>query len=523
VSRRNRSQERPEASSAVPASLPRSSLFALLILQTGVVLCVLVLVPLPGVCLYSEPKELVVDLVGLTAASFCLVSACSIDIDWADLFLGLLLVFSILSACLAATDTREALRTVGMTISGVAVFWSSRRLARQNQRQPLLDAAAIAVVLVSVTIIIDSFGYGLSFPNGSSRGTLGNRNWAAHLLAIGMPLLALASLSGKTSGRRVLGLCALGVTTAALVLTRSRAGWLAALLSTVLPLAFLAANSRLFRATASVTRGRVALSALLAGVVLGIAMPTRLHWSSPNPYLESAESIAAYDQGSGRFRLRQYDRSLMMVADHLALGVGPGNWVIVYPTYLPNQSPLGIWYPRRANSDWITLAAERGVPAAIFFFSALVSLGIGSWRSFISLRQAFSCSERSLEPLCGIAILTSLVVVGSLDAVLQLAAPTFVFYLALGALVPQQKAIASLALTPRFRTLAIVTTLLIGAALGLYLLDEMYTVFLIARARGDDLELASWISFDPAWFHNEKLWFSFRREIMGAKGAAGHP
>ncbi len=506
------------ASSTVSVSVPRSTRLASLMLQTGLVVCVLAVVPLAGGgWLYVDPKELVVDLVGLITASLCLISVRRLAIDRTDLFLGLFLVVSIVSASFAATDRWVALRTVGLTISGAAVFWSSRYLARQGQRRSLLDAVAIALVLVSVTVVIDAFGYGLAFPHASSNGTLGNRNWAAQLLALGMPLLALQSLAGQTTKRRALGLCALMVSTVALVLTRSRTGWIAATLGTAFPLVLLAANSRLSRSSASTARCCVALGALLTGALLAVFLPTKLWWSSSNPYLESAKGIAAYDRGSGLFRLDQYHRSLAMAADHLALGVGPGNWIIVYPAYLPKKSPPGVWYPQPANSDWITLAAERGTPATILFFAFFVSLAVACWRSFIRLRRTRSCSERSLEPLFAIAILTALAVVGSLDAALQLPAPTCVFFLAVGALAPRQEVIASLCLSRGRRTLGILMILLVAATLGLFILDEMYADFLIARARGNDLQVASRIAVDADWFYNESnqaSWFQEKPEMI---------
>ena len=239
-------------------------------LQSGVVVSVLALVPLPHICLYSDPKELVVDLIGLTTASLCLVSAKRLTFDFTDLFLSLFLAVSIVSATLAATDRLESLRTVGLTISGAAVLWSSGFLARRGRRQQLLDAVTIAIILVSVTVLMDAFGYGLTFPNASSAGTQGNRNWAAHLIALGMPVLALQSLAGQTARRRAIALGALVVSAAALVLTRSRAGWMAAMLGTALPLVLLTVTSRLSRPVASTPRCSVVLGALVAGLILSV-------------------------------------------------------------------------------------------------------------------------------------------------------------------------------------------------------------------------------------------------------------
>lgn len=520
---RDRGRARPAASSSVADILPRSTRIASLMLQTGVVVCILMLVPLPHIYLYSDPKELVVDLIGLTTASLCLISARCLALDLTDLFLGLFVVVSIISATFAAADRLEALRTVGLTISGTAVFWSSGYLARHGKRQQLLDAVAIAIVLFSMTVLIDAFGYGIASPHAGSAGTQGNRNWAAHLLALGMPVLAMLALAGQTRKRRALGLGALVVSSAALVLTRSRVGWIAALLCTAFPLVLLAVTSRRSRPLASTARCSIALGALATGVILAVLLPTQLRWSVPNPYLESAKSIVAYHRGSGQARLKQYDRSLAMVADHLALGVGPGNWRIVYPAYLPEKGPPRLWYPRRANSDWITLAAERGTPAAIIFLAAFVSIGIGCWKSFVNLRREPSCPERSLEPLCAIAILTALAVLGLLDAVLQLAAPTFVFFLTVGALAPRQGIVVSLSLSRRRRILLVLVTLSVAATLGLYILDEMYTAFLMVRARGGDLQVASRIAVDGDWFYSETQWVWFKKEMIKQRVTSRHP
>jgi len=115
-------------------------------------------------------------------------------------------------------------------------------------------------------------------------------------------------------------------------------------------------------------------------------------------------------------------------------------------------------------------------------------------------------------------------ILGSFDAFLQLAAPTFIFFLSIGALAPRQRIIASLNLSWSRRTILVVAPLLIAAILGLYLLDEMYTTFLIARARGDDLQVASRIAIDEDWFYSESRWFWFRKEVIRPrKDTSGHP
>ena len=84
----------------------------------------------------------------------------------------------------------------------------------------------------------------------------------------------------------------------------------------------------------------------------------------------------------------------------------------------------------------------------------------------------------------------------------------------MGALAPQQRVIASFNLTWRRRTVLVVVPLLVAATLGMYMLDEMYTAFLMARGRGDDLQVASRIAIDKDWFDSESRWFWFKKEII---------
>ena len=502
--------ERQESSEVVP-DWSLSDHLAGFVLEAGVVLCALVVVPvLAGVRFHNDPKELVIDVLGLTSASLCLLRTRVLAIDWTDLFLSLFLVVSIFSAICAASDHWEALRAVGLTLSGAAVFWSSRYLARQSAARPLLDAVAVAVGLVAVTVIVDAFGYGLDFPHAGASGTQSNRNWAAHLLALGMPLFGLQSLAGQTVLRRTSGFGMLFISAAALVLTRSRASWLATMLG-AFPFVVLAAHLRERRNFGF--RNYTTAMAVLAGVVLAVCLPTKLRWSSSHPYSESAEHILAYDRGSGQFRVTQDRRSLTMIADHPVLGVGPGNWRIAYPSYLHRGGRPRLWYPQLANNDWITIPAERGILAAVFFLGALITLGIGCLKAFIGWRRDPLYMDRSLEPLCAIAFLMTLVVIGSLDPVLQLGASSFVFFLAVGALAPKRPIIASWNLSSNCRRIGITIALLLALTLTLDMVDRMYAISLLVRDHGNDRQVASRIVIDQDWFYNERLWYWFRGEM----------
>src|SRR5439155_15157059 len=124
-----------------------------------------------------------------------------------------------------------------------------------------------------------------------------------------------------------------GVTTvaAALVLPRSRAGWLAAGVALLI-----------FTVFSMREHGRRLIGLLafaIAGAAAALVFPNTLRWRSDNPYLQSVTGMMEYERGSGHGRLVQYQRSLGMAAQHALLGVGPGNWSVDYPRHAPRNDP----------------------------------------------------------------------------------------------------------------------------------------------------------------------------------------
>ena len=99
-----------------------------------------------------------------------------------------------------------------------------------------------------------------------------------------------------------------GLVAATLILTRSRAGWLAAGAALAVWLAALIASKAL-RQRAVLSRLTVIAVMLGVGVVAAVFVPNTLRWRSQNPYLDSMRGVANFQEGSGAGRLVQYRRS----------------------------------------------------------------------------------------------------------------------------------------------------------------------------------------------------------------------
>jgi hypothetical protein len=231
----------------------------------------------------------------------------------------------------------------------------------------------------------------------------------------------------------------MAVVSAALVMSRSRAAWLAVLVLAV-PVGLLALVTWNRWCEARTLRRVIVLGiAAGVGVAAAIALPNSLNWKSENPYLESATGLVNYKEGSGRGRIVQYTNSLHMTLAHPLLGVGPGNWPVVYPRYASRNDPSmssedGVTSNPWPSSDWAAYLSERGVVATGLLLLAMLGLLV---RALSDLRRGGGRDqERVLTAIALVGTLIATAVVGAFDAVLLIAVPTFFVYTLAGALAP---------------------------------------------------------------------------------------
>lgn len=432
----------------MPPSVPRTQsagstgVAALIVLQLGALAVVLATTPFKPFELdrFFVPKELALHVAAFVAGLLCLWRVRTIELDRVDMLLLLFGALSLVSALLAPNHWMSA-RSFAVTASGLAIYWCSRSLAGAGLRRPLMAAIVLAAVAGAGTALAQAYGvesdyFTLSRAPG---GMFGNRNFMAHLSAIGAPLLAWYAVTARR-GVAVF-LCALGaaVLAAGLVLSRSRAAWLALLVVgalVVIPM------WRAARKVPHADAGRrlILLSAFAAaGVVAALALPNRLNWKSDSPYLDSVRQVADYNSGSGRGRIIQYRNTLHMVQAHPVLGVGPGNWGVFYPRFASRNDPSlarddGTTANPWPSSDWVALIAERGLVTGLILVLAVIGIVANAFRA---ARGSAANNPAARDPFLAVAVTATALItagVGMFDAVLLLATPTFIVWAALGAL-----------------------------------------------------------------------------------------
>src|SRR5688500_9901107 len=389
---------------------------------------------------FFVPKELALHATAAIAGLIALARRPRPTLTRVDTFLVAFVVLSVISA-LFAENWWVATRALAITASGVTVFWVARALAVAGYERMLSTGLAVAVVAGAVTALLQAYGLEPEYVSLSRApgGTFGNRNFMAHLSAIGTPIILLSAIEARRHWGFVVGSTGMAIVAAALVLSRSRAAWLALIVGGAI---MLLVGWRLRGAWMdAVRRRRVSVlggTAALA-VIAALLLPNALEWKSESPYLDSVRGVVNYKEGSGAGRLVQYRNSLRMAAANPVLGVGPGNWAVVYPKFASRNDPSlndeGMTSNPWPSSDWVAFAAERGFVAVALYAMALFGLLVGAW---MRARSATSAHE-----LLGAVALAATVViasiVGAFDAVLMIAIPSLFLWMIVGALSPAGK------------------------------------------------------------------------------------
>lgn len=478
------------------------------VLQVGCLLCVLASLPssLFDLDRHQVPKELVLQLTAVAAILLALRSTRRLSLTLVDFLLLAYLTLSLISA-LAAHNHWLAVRAFGVSLSGAVIFWSARAISRAGLGRPLIVALAAAAVLGAITGLLQAYGVDLPL-TASTRapgGTFGNRNFMAHLVAIALPAMMLVTLETRSRVRAVIGLVGLALAAAALLLSRSRAAWLGA----GVPAAFFVVEGLwvggLWRDPRLRPRVFAIGAAAAAGIVAALLLPNRLDWKSDTPYLESLVGVANYRDGSGHGRLIQYRNTLHMAADHPLIGVGPGNWPVAYPLYTTAGDPAfdrGDIMPTNPwpSSDWMAVASERGIPATLVLiglFGILVLLG---WRA----ARSAAVATDGLSALALVSTVLAVVVAGSFDAVLLLAAPTLFAWALFGALLPPERELAAIQLPDgRRRTLGLAVA---GLALVFLFRSASQAAAIVVSGSGRSVRWVTWAArIDPGSYRLHML------------------
>lgn len=266
-----------------------------------------------------------------------------------------------LSAALAPSHRSEALATLARPVTGVLLAWTVCQVcASRTQWLRLAQALAAGGVLIAAGALAEAAGFAPvqawldslqagDVPIGDVprvAASLSHPNEAAVLLEVALPVLIAWAWSTQARWRAVLFVGA-GATLAAIVLTFSRAGLVAAL-AALGTMAIVSTPARRDRLTS------LGLLVLIAPLTLG--------WAAlVDPGLDR-RLLAGLDESSAQQPARSefWTVALQMVRDRPLLGVGPDNFRWRFSEYsgeYPAEDNLGI----HAHNQYLEALSDTGV------------------------------------------------------------------------------------------------------------------------------------------------------------------
>ncbi len=328
---------------------------------------------------------------------------------WADAAVILLIAWHTIAAVWAAThlSPRPAVNMLWEWIALGLAFLLARQLIVGRR-----ESRAVVAVMISLAVALSAHGLyqyfhelpdtraqyaadpdgtlraqGLWYPPGSRErelfesrlassepfATFALTNSLAGYLAPWLVMLAgvaaVATVGGDSSrrsntrrtpvgdGSRLLqgwpavALCAIPIA-ACLLLTKSRSGWVAAVLGLVL--VWLLCRRRKTRLGWKLPAGVAALGAILvAAAVAGGGLDRQVLW-------EASKSLG--------YRVQYWQSTLRMIADHPFVGCGPGNFQHAYTTYMLPEASEEVADP---HNFLLEVWATAGTPAMLALLAAL--------------------------------------------------------------------------------------------------------------------------------------------------------
>jgi hypothetical protein len=440
---------------------------------------------------YIVPKEL-----ALHGSALLAVLLLTWNSQWSctriEGLLLLALLLSVASAWLKAVNPWWAFRALSLSWSGALLFWSAREVARRGHARTLLAVVAAALIVSAAIVLGEAQGVlpALSMPGRMPGGTGGNRNFTAHLLVLGIPLLALLTIRDAEKPGVVCWWLGLALLAAAILVSRSRGAWLG-----VLALVLTTAVSWAINACRRPPRGSLwVAAALLVGVFVASAPWPAMKWRSPTPFRDTLARLVESDRGTGRGRIIQYRTTLQLIAKNPMLGVAPGNWSVGYAAVSTGEDPSmepGALRPvnRLPNGDWLGLASERGIPALLVLWASGALMA--GWAVNRLRRGRFSGGAAEVALL---ACLGATLVMGAVDAVILRPEPTFCLALVLGGLLGEMPAREGRSLPRPAMPLAAVTFAITAAAT---MTSAAQGVSLLQRRRPDLASKQVSVRLDP--------------------------
>lgn len=348
-------------------------------LATGTFLALALLLPVvyvPGVYDFTRwPRLLLLQIgVGLLGVAWLCRSETKFRQPKILLPIAAFTGWQIFTTLWAANPVESVVRgSQAVTMAGFSVACTFL-LSRSGIERVIRATAAVAAV-VSFVCICQYWGLAFQWipTAGNPSATFGYRNYLATYLVTVLPAICvLAWSSTHPRIRQVLWLTAVMAVTA-LLCTRTRGAWLAAIAILALGMVALIVQGHLsvFRTRLS-TRTIIPVLASISFIgLVGLRSPDLRQGGQFQIDEHKAEALTAlktsFSVDASRGRTAVWGNTFNMIADHPLVGVGLGGWQFAYPLYDRGDQITTNVSPQRPHNDLLWLLAETGIVGLLLY------------------------------------------------------------------------------------------------------------------------------------------------------------
>lgn len=294
----------------------------------------------------------------------------------------------------AAYDRQVAWRKFWLIVGGVLIYYALANAEPLGEvRSWLLAAFGAGVALYFVVThdwsaypakiqALSRLGRAIQAPLPAVPGHRMNPNVAASILAMMLPFAGLVTIQAwqrvrnagpsesRTGWWRVLvGLGLLALTLFGLVMTVSRAAWIA--VAGALALASLWAAAGWVSRSVKIRRAWV--FAGLLGLGFAVIVGVGLAW--PGPIAAALEALPGENPAYSRLELVR--KSVTLVRDYPFVGAGLGGFQMLYSTY---AMLIHVGYTIHSHNFYFDVAVEQGIPALLALAGMWLLFGLAVWR-----------------------------------------------------------------------------------------------------------------------------------------------
>ncbi len=317
---------------------------------------------------------------------------------------GLVYALCAMLALLPARNLGESIfELIKILLALVFLIIATLVLAGKWERFMLLTKMMTLCALMLATIGICQY-YFLAFNfipgNFLVYATMANRNLFSSALFLALPFLLFGALHFSRFWR-ALSLTAFGLVAFTLVITHTRAVWLACGAATLAGIILCVKHFRDLGAVKKFYMRRLGLTVVMAAAMIVLAWLAHARQSSSDARVASS---FARPRSSVQERWALWTKTAQMIKDHPLSGVGLGHWKVWLPHYgaAGLRSETGTVHFQRPHNDYLWVLAETGPAGLLAYCAMFIALGVYGLKI---MRFSFNQQEKIFAALvlCGVS------------------------------------------------------------------------------------------------------------------------